>query len=135
MFLGLYSPRACEHFSTAVSVTKHILTHIYIHIYSISSQTCSVYSPTSQTPPHQHCLTDSLSVWLIQDSKNSLLLSPSVIEVASGDDPLPSARITLLVLIKDKSGCPTLNAFYLPCLSLDQCLILYVFVQQTSSRS
>lgn len=94
-----------------------------------------MYNPTNQTPQHQYCLAASLSVWLIQDSKNSLLLSPSVIEVASGDDPLPSARITLLLLIKDKSGCPTLFALYLLRLSLDQCLVLYVFVQQTCSKA
>lgn len=66
---------------------------------------------------------------------DSFPLSHSVIGVAFGDQRLPSARINLLLLIKDKSGCSTLLVLYLPSLSLDQCLVLHVFVQQTCSRS
>lgn len=42
----------------------------------------------------------------------------------------PSAGITLLLLIKDKSGCPTLSALSLLSPPLDRCLDLYVFVHK-----
>lgn len=41
-----------------------------------------------------------------------------------------SAGITLLLLIKDKSGCPTLSALSLLSPPLDRCLDLYVFVHK-----